>query len=113
MDGQDWKPVIFKKKTQMEINNEKVSTLHTSQSSKKTEENPDSFKINRITGKMGKQISEARVAKKISQKQLANMINLPQKTIQDYENGKAKVDGNIINKLNRVLNIKIHRDDKK
>ena len=113
MDGQDWKPVVFKKKTQIEIENKKASTLRISQSAKKTVENPDSFQIKRVTGKMGKQISAGRVAKKLSQKQLAIMTNLPQKTIQDYESGKAKIDGKIINKLNRFLNIKIQRDDKK
>tara|TARA_Y200000002_G_scaffold361023_1_gene346764 strand:+ start:312 stop:653 length:342 start_codon:yes stop_codon:yes gene_type:complete len=113
MDGQDWKPVIFKKKTPLEKKKQKVNSIRISQGTKKIVENPDSFHVNRVTKKMGKQISSARLTTKLSQKELANKINIPLKTLQEYENGKATVNGNIINKINRVLNIKIIRDDKK
>ena len=113
MDCQDWKPVIFKKKTSSEKEHQKINSMRVSHGTKKIVENPDSFQINKVTKKMGKQISTARLSEKLSQKELANKINISSKTVQDYENGKARPNGNIINKLNRVLNIKIVREDKK
>lgn len=52
-------------------------------------------------------LMQARMNKKMNQKQLATMINVPQKTVQEYENGKAVPNGAIISKLNRALGVRL------
>lgn len=39
--------------------------------------------------KLGQKIKKLRVAKKLSQKELANKINVPQSSMSDFENGKG------------------------
>jgi putative transcription factor len=48
-------------------------------------------------------LQKARQAKGLTQGDLAKLINVTQKVIQDYESGKAVPIGNIINLLNRKL----------
>ena len=48
-------------------------------------------------------LQKARQAKNLTQGDLAKLINVTQKVIQDYESGKAVPVGNIINLLNRKL----------
>ena len=50
---------------------------------------------------------KARNAKGLSQKELANRLQMDQKTITEYENGKAIPNPAIINKLERALGAKL------
>lgn len=52
-------------------------------------------------------IQRARIENKLSQKQLANKLNIQGKIISDYESGKAIPNKQIINKINRLLHSKI------
>jgi len=54
-------------------------------------------------------IINARTAKKWSQDDLARHINEPVRTIKDYESGKAIPHPQILNKMSRVLGIKLKR----
>ena len=51
----------------------------------------------------GKELQKKRLSKGMTQKDLANKINIPFKMINEIESGKAKHDGQIMNKLNRVF----------
>ena len=61
--------------------------------------------------KVGKEtgltIQRARVAKKYTQKELANLINVSADIISSYESGKAIPDHKIMQKLRRVLCVKL------
>lgn len=50
-----------------------------------------------------KQIQKARIAKGWTQSQLAQAINETPRVIQDYENGKAVPNPQVLNKMSRVL----------
>jgi putative transcription factor len=52
-------------------------------------------------------IQQARQAKHMTQKELAIKINEKVNVIQDYENGKAIPTRTILNKISRVLNVKL------
>lgn len=102
MDHQDWKQVILRKNTAP------VRTEH-KQGYKKREnldsDNPIAPKTLGLNA--GKQIQQARVAKKLTQKQLAQNLNVKPALIQSYEQGKIVPDRFILNKITRVLGIKI------
>ena len=65
--------------------------------------------VNDIKGeeyvKFGKNVTKARQSKKISQKQMASMLNIPQSTYAGYESGTRKVPLSIIVKLSKILDV--------
>ena len=113
MNHQDWKTVVLRKATPQEKNDARNAQLRVSRASKKTDENPDQFTHAKVSKAMSQQIAKGRIARKMTQKDLAVRLNLPVKTVQQYESGKAIPKGNHIAALNRALGIRIVRDDKR
>lgn len=66
---------------------------------------PKPIKI--ISKETSLKIQRRRQELKLTQKELALKINKNVSIIQEIENGNAKYDRNILNKLERVLNIKL------
>ena len=100
MSHQDWKPVTFDKykpppkKPTISINKVDKEEIGC---------------IKRVGTALGKQIQQARLQKKMSQAQLANLINIKKQLMQQYENGKAKHDPNILQKLRKTLGVKLSK----
>ena len=61
---------------------------------------------------LSKAIMQARMAKKLSQKELATAINEKPQVVGDYETGKAIPNPQIISKLERKLGVKLPRPGK-
>lgn len=59
--------------------------------------------------KLGQQIQQARVNKKLSQKDLAHMLNEKPQIIQQYENGQAIPNPQLLNKMQTKLGVKFDR----
>jgi putative transcription factor len=120
---QDWNPVVLKKtqKQLKEMNkgtlpkeivtnkNYKANSSSTHLSKKLLDEENDDFKIETVSRSLSFQIQQARTAKKISQKDLANQMNTQLSIIQSYENGKATPDGAFLAKMSRVLGVKLKK----
>lgn len=100
---QDWDTVVLKKHTPP-----KGNALYKSSFPKKNED-CDSNKLLKITNELKLSIQQARVNKKLSQKQLANLLGCQQTVINQYENGKAIPNNHFISKLERILNVKLPR----
>eukprot|EP00174_Griffithsia_okiensis_P000787 GO256345.1.p1 GENE.GO256345.1~~GO256345.1.p1 ORF type:complete len:135 (+),score=11.87 GO256345.1:123-527(+) len=62
---------------------------------------------------LGKAIQQARSAKKMTQAALAQAINEKPAVINQYENGKAIPNGQLISKIERALGAKLPRPPKK
>merc|ERR1712224_1080209 len=60
-----------------------------SKNAAKLDAQTEAGRLNTVSSDMRKVIQQGRQAKKWSQTQLANAINQPPKTVQEYENGKA------------------------
>lgn len=100
---QQWEPVVLRKDKKPE------TVKHVEGFKKKTildSNEPEAPKI--ISLSAAKQIQQARSAMKLTQEQLAQKICVKKNTIQDYESGKVVPERAILNRLNRVLNIKIN-----
>ena len=52
-------------------------------------------------------LQKARQEKKLTQKELAQKLNVTQIVINGYESGKEIPKGNLINQMNRVLGVKL------
>ena len=74
---------------------------------------PDTFEIKTVDRSLSQAISQARMAKKMTQKDLALKVGENVKIIQEYENGKATPKGEVIVKLDKALGITLPRSKKK
>eukprot|EP01035_Chromulina_nebulosa_P017015 gene17015-22521_t len=133
---QDWTPVVLKKSSQQKAANSKLSTAQAltqakiagnvvterrigaaenksshsvNLNAKKIEEETDNFTVKTIDKNLAKAIVQARTAKKLTQAQLATAINERPQVIQQYENGQAVPNPNVINKLDKALGIHLPR----
>ena len=82
------------------LNNTAIST-------KKLDNEEDTFILPKVSLSMGKRIAQIRNEKKMTQKDLANAMCVPIKIIQDYEASKAIPNHVIINKMEKILGSKL------
>lgn len=81
-------------------------------SNRKLEEADDVGTIAKVDKSLSKAIMQARMAKKMNQKQLATLINEKPQVVAEYESGKAIPNPQIISKLERKLGVKLPRPGK-
>jgi len=122
--GQDWDPVNVgkigggkggaAKGVEMRFNAGSNSSAHTGgvMSARKLEESEE-LKHKKVDKSLSKAIMQARMAKKMTQKDLATAINEKPQVIGEYESGKAIPNGAIIVKMERKLGVKLPRPGKK
>ena len=114
MSHQDWKTIVFnsnkntpKHKLEVEPVKKYVSNSNTNVDSAKIERDEEEGKKLKTYGlEYGKKVCEARKEKNWTQKQLAQQLNVRQDIVQKLENGSGLVDGNICNKIFRILKVK-------
>eukprot|EP00419_Tripos_fusus_P024333 CAMPEP_0172709132 /NCGR_PEP_ID=MMETSP1074-20121228/53485_1 /TAXON_ID=2916 /ORGANISM="Ceratium fusus, Strain PA161109" /LENGTH=144 /DNA_ID=CAMNT_0013532279 /DNA_START=57 /DNA_END=491 /DNA_ORIENTATION=- len=132
-DGsQDWAPVVWQKsgpkgkasKSNSEVNAARRAgdQIDTSKkfnpggnqsarsvvpNAKKLDENTDTFRHATVSHEFKLALQQARLAKKMTQAQLATAINEKGSVMNEYETGKAIPNGAIINKLNRSLGVRL------
>lgn len=99
-NNQQWESMILKKKAvpTPKSTNQKILTEEEKIERQKT-----------ITPVLRQAIQKARMAKKLTQKQLATVAALPISTIQEYENGKRIFNEQEVKKLERALQCKLQR----
>lgn len=92
----DWEPVVLKKPPP-------AKPHHTPPNEKTDEDGPP----RQASLELRKQIQNARVARGMSQAQLAQIINEKPAVVQAYESGKAVPDCKVLQKLRRGLGVKL------
>ena len=75
----------------------------------KLENETDVFAHDTVSSSLKKQIQSARLAKKMTQAQLAQAINEKPQIINEYESGKAIPNPQILSKMSRVLGVKLKK----
>jgi ribosome-binding protein aMBF1 (putative translation factor) len=112
MEHQDWTPVYVR------ANKELNKTPEQKDKEKKREENQVKFasenkiekqiedgnlKHKKMDVSFGKELQKKRLGKGLTQKDLAQKLNIPAKDINDIEAGKAKHNPGLMNKINRTM----------
>ena len=92
---QDWEPVVWKKE---ESNSNKYQ---------------GETAVREMDYSIQKAIQQARMACKMSQKELATKLQVKVNVIIEYENGKAVPNNLFISKMETILNTKLPRATKK
>lgn len=102
VNNPDFKEIVIQKKT-------KIVNTHPKIEISKQDKllNSDEQPVLKTFGKdNAKILQNGRMAKKITQKELANRINESQKTINLYEQGNIVPENKILQKLRKELNVK-------
>ena len=117
-DHQDWKPVVIRKNVnQLKKDNpnkkKKVSSKKPNSNKLETKKIiADDGEINapdKISHSLKIQIQQARVAKGLTQKDLATQLGLQPAIIKEYESGKAIPNGALLSKIGRKLGVKFKK----
>jgi len=126
---QDWEQVVIKKKTPKPQNNDqalrmarqdgaavetvkkynagKNSTTKPTANAKKLDDETEELAHETVSHTVALRIQQARLAKKMTQKELATKINEKATVINDYEAGRAIPNNQILAKLERALDTKL------
>ncbi|KAI0487953.1 multiprotein-bridging factor 1b [Dendrobium catenatum] len=130
---QDWEPVVIRKKApnaaakkdekavnaarrmgaeietlkKSNAGSNKAASSSTTLNTRKLDEETENLSHDKVPAELKKNIIQARIDKKLNQSQLAQLINEKPQVIQEYESGKAIPNQQIINKLERVLGVKL------
>ena len=104
LNHQDWKQIVIgKKKSKSPEKNKNPENTKLLKLEKKADN--DELKHDKITKELRTKIQQGRASKGLTQKQLANNVNLPLQKIQEIENGKAIYNHKDINKIKRYLRL--------
>ncbi|KAK8935165.1 Multiprotein-bridging factor 1a [Platanthera zijinensis] len=130
---QDWEPVVIRKKApnaaakkdekavnvarqaggeietskKSNAGTNKAASSSTTLNTRKLDEETENLAHERVPLELKKNIMQARLDKKLTQAQLAQLINEKPQVIQEYESGKAIPNQQIIGKLERILGVKL------
>lgn len=116
MNNQDWETVVINKtKPKQTITTERKTqqqaTLTSSQKPawkiEKMVDSEEGKPIALVSSDTARAIVGGRIAAKLTQKQLAQQLNIPEKEIKDIESGKALENKLLLSKIKRRLNIEI------
>ena len=103
---QDWNEVILTKP--VEVKQSGVQKTAEQKNFQKLD-GDESVAPRKTSQELKKAIQTARLAKKLSQKQLASSMNTTIQVIAQYENGKAIPNNAFIARLEKQLNVKLPR----
>ena len=85
----------------------KAGTSGANRSAAKMDAETEHFKHDKVDKAFSKALQQARLAKKMNQKQLATAINEKPQVINQYESGKAIPNGAVVQKLSRALGVRL------
>lgn len=105
---QDWETVILRKPIQISNKSNKKQINNRTNNQKKLE-GDEIVKPKKIDLNLKQSIQNARINKKLSQKQLASQMGVNVQIINSYETGKAIPNNNFISKIEKILNTKLPR----
>lgn len=105
MEHQDWKTIYVKSNKQPDNKTQKQQS-QSNNFEKKMEEKIENgnMRTEKIDKDKSLSIQQKRQSKGLTQKDLANKLNIPVKTINEIESGKGNKNPQIINRINRYLN---------
>ena len=99
MEHQDWKPVVLNNSKTLKKGGNNV--IKSNKNEDEDEKPPPKISLSNSL-----LIQQSRLALKLTQKQLAQKLNVECSIIQKYENGTINPDPNMLCKLRNILKIK-------
>ena len=109
MEHQDWDKIILRAKKENKLDTDKTQSQQTKSNFNNFENNLDkniengTMRTKKVEKDKSLSIQQKRLSKGLTQKDLANKLNIPVKTLNEIESGKAKHNPQIMSRLNRIL----------
>lgn len=100
----DWNPVVFNK-SDLAKKKGGAGISH----NRKLDEETENLSVEKVSFNLSKAIEKGRAAKGWTRKQLAAQINVAVGVVTDYETGKAVPNGQMLQKLSRVLGVPLRK----
>lgn len=101
MEHQDWKPLIINKKNNK--NEEKKQYVKTKEQKLKESEENGNLSHKKMDLEFGKSLQKYRLSQNMTQKDIAQKLNISFKDINEIENGKMKHNGQLMGKIKRLM----------
>jgi DNA-binding XRE family transcriptional regulator len=108
--NQDWNYITLTKPKSQSQSQSQSQFQQKAPTPIKENEDDGTIKIKKVSKTMGLNVTNARVAKKWSQIQLAHNAAVDSKTISEIERGGSIYDSNVFNKISKALGVKIERN---
>ena len=106
---QDWEQAYLKKPEMLPNVSVSVTNKSNSSSTSNSSSNSEDIILKKPSIDFQKSLQQARLAQKMTQKDLALKSGIQLNSIQNYENGKEIPSNLIISKLEKLLNTKLPR----
>jgi len=106
MEHQDWTPIYLNAdKMKLDKDRDKQNQPKTISKENKLEKQIEDGNLShkKMDANYGKELQKKRLSKGMTQKDIALKINVSVKVITEIEAGKAKHNGQIMNKINRIM----------
>jgi len=115
MNHQNWTPITLNKKPVTPKNPKQYTIINKVKNDDeikkaKIENESESFKIEKPKLSFCNDLKKCRIKANLTQQDLAKKINKHVTIIQDLENGKLNPDGQILNNLNKALNVQLSKN---
>ena len=106
MEYQDFKPVTIGKPVSLNSLPKKILPKNTTDMHKiKIENETENFNVVKIPSGLSREITNARTAKKMTQKEVSNHLNIQNSVYVELENGKAIYDGKTKQLIQKVAKL--------
>lgn len=103
MEHQDWN-TLFVNSKKKKNNIEKKEYVKSKE--QKMNENEENGKLShkKMDSEFGKSLQKYRLSQNMTQKDIAQKLNIPVKDINEIESGKMKHNGQLMGKIKRLMN---------
>ena len=103
MEHQDWKTLVIHQKVKKDET--KKNTFVKSNEQKMNESEEDGkLSHKKMDSEFGKTLQKYRLSQNMTQKDIAQKLNIPVKDINEIESGKMKHNGQLMGKIKRLMN---------
>ena len=104
MEHQDWNTLFVNPKKKKNNNIEKNQYIKSKE--QKMNENEENGKLShkKMDSDFGKSLQKYRLSQGLTQKDIAQKLNIPAKDINEIESGKMKHNGQLMGKIKRLMN---------
>ena len=104
MEHQDWEVKVVKPKNNNKTGEKKKQ--YTKSNEQKMNESEENGKLShkKMDSEFGKTLQKYRLSQNMTQKDIAQKLNIPVKDINEIESGKMKHNGQLMGKIKRLIN---------
>ena len=102
MEHQNWNTIYITKPNKNST--QKKPYIHNNEKKIENDIENGNMKTKKVSKNQSLSIQQKRLSKNLTQKELANKLNIPIKILNDIESGKGNKSPQILNKINNFLN---------